>query len=138
MITDMYNNYSNQYLPYNYPTNFFLRNKSYLKPKSVMSMCWDVGETPLLSFNLNDLNRDNLNLSDGYTFILSFQNFRLEDIYSEDVDSSQLDQGILNLQVTKEITGLFTKGIYYCTIRAYKDDLVYTLLNPEQYQIQVK
>ena len=149
MYEDMYKDYSCETFHYHYPISFECRNRDYLQLVNPIKVCWVYGDTIPLKFNLLDRYPDDEEDIPEYfenkTGKVTFYNFRLEEIYSWEFDSSAIQFDDKNYYVQLDIDSqtsleIFRRGIYYCGMVLTDTETgdVETLLYYDKCSIMVK
>lgn len=130
---DMYRTFANDRVRYNSVFTFKKQNKDYLVPFNRANFVWNCDNSVVLTFNILDPDSELADLPQYTTAHIVFYNFRFEDIY----EMEQSWENPVVVELDKETSSLFKKGIYYCSIMLNYDEESITVIPSENCIIEV-
>ena len=130
---DMYRTFKDRKVRYNSIFTFKKQNKDYLVPFNRANFVWCYSDSFSLTFNIDDPDSELDNLPEDTIAHITFYDFRFENLY-------ELEQQWKNpviVDIDKETSLLFKRGIYYCSIILKYDEKNITVIPSENCIIEV-
>lgn len=130
---DMYRTFSKSKIRYNSIFTFEKQNKDYLVPFNKSNFTWCYSDSLPLKFTILDPDEQLKDIPEYAVTQIIFYDFRFEKIY--EVEQSWANP--LTVDIDKDTSLLFKKGIHYCSVTVSYDDTVLTVIPSESCIIEV-